>query len=243
MAPTPEPEHPTVERTSVLAADPSTPRSVTERRWQSLAALMALRCPTLAPLVRVAPLPDGVSLTHVVPAACVTLGELRAQGPFRAAHVLAVGVAVADAPVELAEAGLAHGGVDAERVLVGPGGEVVLGGAGLAWTRPPGDIGGPRETDDVAALGDLLRDLLGPGSAPSPLVLAAMRAADPDPALRPSAADLRASLAACGRADDLVDRLWDPAGLSAGGPAPAPAERTALRIDPGSVPSRPPRTR
>lgn len=48
----------------MLAADPSTPRSVTERRWQSLAALMGLRCAALAPLVRVAPLPDGVLLVR-----------------------------------------------------------------------------------------------------------------------------------------------------------------------------------
>ena len=232
MQPDPEPEHPTVERTGVVADDPRAPRSVTESRWPALAALTAVRCPALAPLVRVAPLSDGAALTHVVPAGSVTLAELREKGPFRAGHVLGVGLAVVGALVELAEAGLAHGVVSAEQVLVGPGGEVVLAGTGLAWARPPGSVGGPRETDDVAALGDLLRDLLGPGSAPSPLVLAALRASDPDPALRPSAEELRETLARCGRADHLRDRLWAP--------RPEPVERAdladegprTLRIDP-----------
>ena len=237
MQPSLEPEHPTVERTGVVADDPRAPRSVAENRWPALAALMTVRCPALAPLVRVAPLPDGAALTHVVPAGSVTLAELREAGPFRAGHVLGIGLAVADALVELVEAGLAHGDVSAEQVLVGPGGAVVLGGAGLAWSRPPGTVGGPREADDVAALGELLRDLLGAGSAPSPLVLAALRASDPDPALRPSAAELRAALALCGRADPLLDRLWssrevdvEPPELAAAGPRP-------LRIDPWVRPS------
>jgi hypothetical protein len=85
---------------------------------------------------------------------------------------------------------------------------VVLGGCGLAWQRAPADVDGPRIVDDVAALGELVRDLLGAGSSPSSIVLAALRAADPDPALRPSPLELRGLLERAGRADPLLDLLW-----------------------------------
>jgi len=147
-------------------------------------------------------------LTHRVPAGAIPLADLRAAGTLRAGHVLTVALAVADALVALAEAGLAHGGVAADQVLVGPDGVVVLGGCGLDWHRAPSDLDGPRIVDDVAALGELVRDLLGAGSSPSSIVLAALRAADPDPALRPSPAELLGLLHRCGRADPLLDLLW-----------------------------------
>ena len=192
----------------MLADLPEAPRDAVEQRWQAFARLMSVSAVSLAPLVRVAPLPDGVMLTHRVPAGGVALADLRAAGPLRAGHVLTVALAVADALVALAEDGLAHGGVAADRVLVGPDGAVVLGGCGLAWHRAPADVDGPRMVDDVAALGELVRDLLGTGSSPSSLVLAALRAADPDPALRPSPVELLGLLRRCGRADPLLDLLW-----------------------------------
>jgi hypothetical protein len=230
----PDPETPTVERTSVLADFPEAPRAAVEQRWQAFARLMTVGAVSLAPLVRVAPLPDGVMLTHRVPAGAVALGDLRATGPLRAGHVLTVAVAVADALVALAEDGLAHGGVGADQVLVGPDGAVVLGGCGLAWHRAPADVDGPRIVDDVAALGELVRDLLGTGSSPSSLVLAALRAADPDPALRPSPLELLGLLRRCGRADPLLDLLWTgrseppapgPVRVEAAEPTPVPVVR------------------
>ena len=227
-------ETPSVERTSVLADLPEAPRAAVEQRWQAFARLMTVSAASLAPLVRVAPLPDGVMLTHRVPAGAISLTELRATGPLRAGHVLTVALAVADALVALAEDGLAHGGVAADQVLVGPDGGVVLGGCGLAWRRAPVDLDGPRTADDVAALGELVRDLLGTGSSPSSLVLAALRAADPDPALRPSPLELHGLLQRCGRADPLLDLLWtgrpqqrtpDPVRVEAAVPTPVPVAR------------------
>lgn len=218
-----EHETPVVERTGVLADDPTAPPTVAEQRWHALARLMAVESPTLAPLVRMSPMPDGVTLTHRLPVDSVTLAALRAASPLRAGHVLTVALAVAEALADLDERDLAHGGVSADQVVVGPDGSVVLAGCGLAWRRPPGDVDGPRAVDDVAALGELVRDLLGAGSSPSALVLAALRAADADPALRPTALELSAMLRRCGRADPLLDLLWGGA---------SQAQRTAVTVEP-----------
>ncbi len=117
-------------------------------------------------------------------------------------------------------------------MLVAPDGSVLLAATGLAWRRPPGEVDGPRTADDVAATGDLLRDLLGRGSAPSPLVLAALRASDGDPALRPAPSELRGLLERCGRADPLLDLLLgttvpDLAPPPAGPPVGSPIRRPA----------------
>jgi hypothetical protein len=247
MTPTPEPtdhghadhEHdtPAVERTGVLADDPRAAPTVPERRWQALARLMAVESSTLAPLVRMSPLPEGVALTHRLPLDSVPLSALRAASPLRAGHVLTVALAVADALVCLDEHGLAHGGVSGDQVVVGPDGSVVLAGSGLAWRRPPGDADGPRVTDDIAELGELVRDLLGAGSSPSSLVLAALRAADPDPALRPSPLELTALLRRCGRADPLLDLLWGGSAREArAGVVVEPRPAARLRIDPRTAP-------
>ncbi len=251
----PEPELPTVERTGVLADDPAAPPSTPEHRSHALARLMSVESGPLAPLVRMSPLPDGVALTHRLPLDSVTLADLRASAPLRAGHVLTVALTVAEALVELEQHGLAHGGILADQVVVGPDGSVLLAGCGLAWRRPPGDVDGPRVVDDVAALGELVRDLLGAGSSPSSLVLAALRAADPDPALRPSPLELTALLRRCGRTDPLLDLLWGGSGresrstatveptdggaASVLGPSRVVVARTPiarLRIDPRTVP-------
>ncbi len=247
--PIPESMSPSVERTSVRADDPSAAPSVAERGRAALATLQAVRSPSLAPLVRFSPQPEGIALTHLVPTGAVTAAELRRAAPLRAGHVLTVALAAVDAVVALADAGLAHGGVRAENVLVAPDGSVVLGASGLAWRRPPGDAEGPRVTDDVAAVGDLVRDLLGRASAPSPLVLAALRAGDADPQLRPEPAELRAALARCGRSDPLLDLLRDgpvtgqgPTGSHPGGALDAagpgvPSLRTVAREVASPVPA------
>jgi len=230
-------EPPVVERTGVLADDPTAPPAVPERRWHALARLMGVESPTLAPLVRMSPLPDGVALTHRLPADSVSLADLRASAPLRAGHALTVALAVAEALVDLDEHGLAHGAVSADRVVVGPDGSVVLAACGLAWRRPPGDVDGPRMADDVAALGELVRDLLGAGSSPSSLVLAALRAADADAALRPTPRELTAVLRRCGRADPLLDALWG-GGTRRGSEEVVvePVAAVHLRIDPRTAP-------
>jgi eukaryotic-like serine/threonine-protein kinase len=203
------------ERTGVLvtAGDP----------WEALALLGRVREPHLASLVRVSPVPDAVALTHRVPAGSVELSSLRSAAPLRAGHVVAAALAVIDALAALHDAGLAHGDVRAEHVLVAPDGEVVLGGAGLAWRLTPGERGGPRLADDVDAVGELVRDLLGDGGGASALVIASLRASDPDPDARPTATELREIVARSARPASLLDLLWAPEG--------------GLRIDPRTPPA------
>ncbi len=214
---------PTVERTSVLeAGDEVSP---------ALDRLSGVRGATLAPLVGVHRVGSGFALTHAVPADAETLAVLRAATPLRSGHVVTVLTAVAEALVVLHDAGLAHGCVDAEHLLVAPDGSVVLVGSGLAWSRPPGAPDGPQPEDDIAAAAELIRHLLGAGSASSGLVLLGLRAGDPDPVLRPDAASLLESVRRCGRAAPLLDLLW----LTDRGPQPARSTH-----DEGTGPPAPP---
>jgi hypothetical protein len=229
----PDEPGPGVERTTVLAVADAETRPV--RR--TLGLLAALRAPALAPLVRWTAMAGGAALTHRVPADAVTLASLRAAGPLRSGHVLAVGLALLEGLDVLHRAGLAHGAVDADAVLVGSDGVVVLGGCGGAWSHAPGEPGGPAPADDVAAVGELLRDLLGPGSAPGPLVVAIVRAVDPDLALRPDARSLQETLRRCGRPDPLLDVLWRQP--HAGAEVPSTVVPDAIAPDvaaPGSAP-------
>ncbi|MFN8158163.1 MAG: hypothetical protein U0R68_12140 [Candidatus Nanopelagicales bacterium] len=199
-----EPELPLVERTGVVAGDPASFRE----RDTALGALTAVRAEGLAPLLRAVPVGDAHALTHLVPSDAVELAALRDRVPLRPGHVVTVLVTVLAALDALNRAHLAHGGVGAERVLVAPDGTAVLAGSGLAWSVPPGSPGGPDPADDLAAVAVLVRRLLGPGSAPPALVVALLRAADPDPAVRPDAASLAATVAAALPAEPLLDLLW-----------------------------------
>jgi hypothetical protein len=227
---------PTVERTGPSAAD----RDAVPALMRPLERLVAVRAPTLAPLVRWSATDAGAVLVHDVPAGAVPLDTLRREGPLRAGHVLAVALAVTDALVALHDAGLAHGSVDPMNVLVAPDGSVVLAGTGLAWRAAPGMLGGPTPEGDVAAVGDLVRVLLGRGGAPGSLVLAALRASDSDPLLRPEAAGLAGLLRACGHPERLLDALWHqpgaslPPSVSAPEPARAPRPATGAPPRPGA---------
>lgn len=202
---------PAVERTCVLGPGAGAPRSTDG----ALGALALVRHPSLVPLLRSQPAGDGHALTHLVPVGAVPLAELRARTPLRPGHVATVALAVLDALDALHRAGLAHGAVDPAHVLVAPDGRVLLDGAGLAWSVPAGEPGGPTPAEDVAGVALLLRDLLGPGTAPPALVLAALRAADSDPRARPDAVDLAASLRSAVPPEPLLDLLWAAAAAGA----------------------------
>ena len=226
----PSDDQPWIERTGVLRTDwgdaiDSGPGLV--ELHTALATLLDLRSPTSATLVRIAPVPQGVALTHLVPAQSESLESVRRRGPLRAGHVIALGIAVLDALIDLHSAGLVHGDIGTEHVLVAPDGSVVLGGAGLAWRAPSRDRDASRPSDDIAAVGELLRDCLGAGSAPSSLVLASLRACDVDPRLRPDAVELRDLIARCGRPESLIDALWNSAPEPLRRPTTAVAGRTA----------------
>ncbi len=194
---------PRVERTTVVAFGPGV-----DHAWvRGAHALLArLDVAGLAPLVRISSVPDGLSLTHRVPVDAITVAELAATRPLRPGHVLAVARSVATSLAGLHEAGLAHGSVGPVSVLVGLDGSIVLTSSGAAYARSTDP---PRTADDVAAVGELVRDLLGSGSAPGSLVVAALRASDGDPLLRPTASALLAALERCGASTPLLELLWD----------------------------------
>lgn len=234
MTSSPESELAWIERTTVLESDAPP--------WAALAELTAVRSASLCALLRTAPMPDGITLVHRVPAAAISLTRLRAEGPLRAGHVLAVALAVSGALVDLHDAGLAHGGITADQVLVAPDGSVLLAGVGAAWSRAPGDPRGPRPSDDIADVGDLVRDALGAGSGHSALVLVALRAGDADALLRPDAVELRAALLRSGRPDSLHELLWRrrPASSrdTSGHPEPPPPREGGVVVPAASLPAR-----
>lgn len=104
--------------------------------------------------------------------------------------------------------GLVHGRLGLADVLVTAAGMPLLDGLGLGNLRDPDDgldpTGALGPAADVWALGELCRRLLAgpdgelPATTPLPLRAAVLGALDPDPAARPTAADLAAALlAAC----------------------------------------------
>lgn len=230
-----------------IRTDPAEPGPVVRRSTPALGAaaalaehldrLLAVRAEGLAPLVAWEAGSAPV-VVHEVPAGAVPLASLRDVGPLRSAHVLRVATSVCSALVGLHAAGLAHGAVDAEHVLVGPDGEAVLAAAGASWPNAPGSPLGPRPADDIAALGELVRMLLGQGAAPGTLIVAALRAADPDPAMRPDAHVLLGLLRSCGRSEPLLGPLWgSPAGAGPDDAPPPPASAAARTPAPaGSAP-------
>ena len=127
-------------------------------------------------------------------------------GPVTPQQVATTAAAVAATLADLHAGGIVHGRLDASRVLVGPRGRPVLCGFG-------DDVEGCRPEDDVAAVGRLLVELLGPreDAEPDPerrwrgrhrghlrrsLLLLADHATAEPPSRRPSARSLAASIAA-----------------------------------------------
>ncbi|WP_084126703.1 hypothetical protein [Demequina sp. NBRC 110054] len=120
-------------------------------------------------VVALMPLTDGQTLADV----------MRATGPLSAGGCVWVGTRVARALARLHRAGMAHGAVEADNIVIESGHAVLLdAGSGVASAT---------QSDDVAALGRLLRGAVRDGDAD---VMAAwtnpMSAADP--AARPTAA-------------------------------------------------------
>lgn len=205
-APTRAEGAPGIERTTVVAYGDGVDISAVSAFLHRLSGLDVVG---LAPLLRTTAVPGGVALTHLVPVDAVTVTGLAPAWTLEPGHVLSVARSVAASLVGVHGAGFAHGGVTPDNVLVGLDGSIVLTSSGAAHARVADP---PRAADDVAALGELVRDLLGPGSAPASLVVAALRASDTDPLLRPSASGLLAALERCGAATPLLELLWDTAG-------------------------------
>jgi len=200
---------PMIEITSALVLQPE-PEGHEVRRASLRRAFLVLaevESPSLAPLRRTSPVAGGVAITHLVPVDSITVDELRRRAPLRAGHVLTIATAAAEALVALHGAGLAHGAVGVETLVVSMDGSVVLVATGVAWGTLGSEVDEPSASGDIDALGNLMRELLGPGSAPAPLVMAALRASDPDQFMRPGAVALRGLLLRAGRADSLLELL------------------------------------
>jgi hypothetical protein len=112
--------------------------------------------------------------------------------PWTAAEILGFGAEAATTVADLHDIGVIHGQLTARHVLIGSGRRPVLCSLGYP-------AGGPE--DDVAALGQLLRQLQsgvlpsGEPGAGSTLDRAVSSATDPDPARRPTARALARRLA------------------------------------------------
>jgi len=200
---------PMVEATRVLGLPPEidNPEVLRASLRRAFVILADVESPSLARLCRTSPVGDGVAITHLIPVGAITVDDLRLRAPLRAGHVMSIAIAVAEALVALHGAGLAHGAVRAEHLLVGVDGSVILTATGVAWGALGSELDEPSASGDIAALGHLMRELLGPGSAPAPLVMAALRASDPDPFMRPDAVALLGLLMRAGRSDPVLDLL------------------------------------
>lgn len=163
---------------------------------RALARLAALDAPHLSPLHGIAERPEGFSLTPAVVPGVVSWAELTARRPGTAAETVAVGLAVCQALGALHAAGLAHGGVRADRVLVSGAGIVELTGCGAAWT--PGVRFAAVAADDVAALCTLLSIGIGRGDVGAELASLLALGAGPDPTRRPAVSALGLALEAWG---------------------------------------------
>lgn len=173
---------------------------------EEAAALAAARHPGVVELVDVV---DGALRTVAVDGA----RPLATAGPFTPDEVAGVLAAVASTLADLHEQGLVHGGIDADHVLVGGDGRIVLCSLGRG-----GDA-----TDDVAALGLLVGGLLaaagpgrpgpprpGPESPGRPPLSGPFRRRRPPPRLgamlAPAAAPVVAAVAAEASASDPLAR-------------------------------------
>lgn len=114
--------------------------------------------PSLVTLFDVVPQPDGHVLLAYEFVVAQSLLHVAGGQPFHARRAAGIVAEVADAVAELHARGLAHGGISQETVLV-----TMKGKAKLDRVADPslGARIAPTVDGDIAAMGDLLRDLAG----------------------------------------------------------------------------------
>lgn len=202
-----------VRRVVPLAAD----LVLRDRARRAVERVAGARGATLARCSEVQVVPEGLAVVHDEPLGSRPLVQDTGSDPVVGLRVLA------DAAAGLAalhDAGIAHGGVAAELLLVTAEGRGVLSGAGLAAAMGRGD---PSPADDVRALADLALEVLPPRGVPAAAVHALVRATDPDAGVRPTAADLAQTLGTAARRA-LADPPTGPVPVIVPGAAPpAPA--------------------
>lgn len=179
----------------VLALAGASPEQRDDLR-RALARLAALDAAHLSPLCGIAERSDGFTLTHAVAPGSVSWSELTDRRAATPAETVAVGLALCQALGALHTAGLAHGDVRPDRLLVSGAGIVELTGCGAAWT--PGVRLAVVAADDVTALCAVLAAGIGPADSGAELARLVRLGADPDPAHRPAVSALGLALEAWG---------------------------------------------
>lgn len=187
------------ERVALKVRTPATSlaEGLRTRYGADLDALAATRSPRLLPVVRVG-VHDDRFLTVTPYVAGGDVAARLAFGPLDPTTTLEWATALAEGLAAVHGAGLVHGGVRAQNLLLpAPGAAPVLTDVGASlldqeWLRPPGvatvvppvpEGGPPTVAGDVWAAGWLIQSLA--GSAPGPALAAVIRrATDPDPSRR-----------------------------------------------------------
>ncbi|WP_238430426.1 protein kinase family protein [Frankia nepalensis] len=172
------------------------------RRRQAVAAgrrLAELRHPHLVPVLAVEEVDDGLAVVmERVPDAVSLRRLLAARGRLEPGEVVTVGLPVAQALAAAHAAGLGHGALLPVDILLEPNGRPWLAGAGVVALGALVTGGaGPNPAADVYDLADLLLDTMARATGPdaAAVAVAVATALVPDPARRPSAAELAGSLA------------------------------------------------
>jgi len=176
-----------------------------ERRGEALAAgrsLTELRHPHLVPVLAVTEVEGGLAVVMTGVPDTVSLSRLLdVRGRLEPGEVVTVGLPIAQALTAAHAAGFGHGSLGPADILLEPNGRPQLAGVGLqALGAPPS--GPPQGPDhiapvDVYRLADLLLDAMAHATGPeaAAVAVAVATALVPDPARRPSAAELAANLA------------------------------------------------
>jgi serine/threonine protein kinase len=199
------------------------------------AMLTAARHPGVVGLLGLSDGPDGLELVT----AWVGTRSLANTRPLAPAEGAGVVGALAATVADLHRHGIVHGAIDASHVLLDDRGRPVLCSfAHAVLINSSATMDGPRPSDDVAALGELLVDVVGPHDDPEivpvrrfarrqehhlhrSILTVADHARAHDRASRPSAASLAAALA------DLAPGASLPADVAGARPPVSPDPVTA----------------
>lgn len=155
-----------------------------ERVIADARAAMEVDHPTLAPVLDVGEAPEGMFVASELAEGRSLRERVAEGGKLDLATALRIATEVASAIAALHRAGRTHGALDPGRVIIDDDGRVKVIALGLAEVT-----GFPERSEDVRAIGELIRESIDWRSAPTELDHLVRRATDPDPARRPADAD------------------------------------------------------
>jgi len=216
--------------------------------------LTSLNHAHLVPVLAVLETDRGLAVVSAGVPNATSLGRLLARRPqLSPGEAVTIGLPIAQALAAAHAAGLGHGSLTAADILLEPNGRPRLAGVGIAELavprpRPDPDTG----PADVNALAALLRDAISGAAGPEAAAVAVVvsTALVPDPAKRPTAAQLADALAHSTRPLPVQLAVPPPPAPTAGRPnsggqaqVHGPVEPPAPRAPAPAQVSRPPRPR